>query len=69
MGEHKVCICTESQTITLEHKAHTRALFAEGALTAAAYIQNKTPGLYNMQSMLAELNKEKNYEDSNCGLR
>ena len=69
VGEHKVCICTESQTITLEHKAHTRALFAEGALTAAAYIQNKTPGLYNMQSMLAELNKEKNYEDSNCGLR
>ena len=69
VGEHKVCICTESQTITLEHKAHTRALFAEGALTAAAYIQNKTPGLYNMQSMLAELNKEKDYEDSNCGLR
>lgn len=69
VGEHKVCICTESQTITLEHKAHTRALFAEGALTAAAYIQNKTPGLYNMQSMLAELNKEKDYEDSNCGIR
>lgn len=69
VGEHKVCICTESQTITLEHKAHTRALFAEGALTAAAYIVGKTPGLYNMQSMLAELNKENDYEDSNCGIR
>lgn len=69
VGEHKVCICTESQTITLEHKAHTRALFAEGALTAAAYIQNKTPGLYNMQSMLAQLNEENHYENSNCGLR
>ncbi|MBQ7379643.1 MAG: 4-hydroxy-tetrahydrodipicolinate reductase [Clostridia bacterium] len=69
VGEHKVCICTDSQTITLEHKAHTRALFAEGALTAAAYIRGKTPGLYNMQVMLDELNKEKDYEDSNCGIR
>ena len=69
VGEHKVCICTDSQTITLEHKAHTRALFAEGALTAAAYIALQPAGLYNMQSMLAELNEEKRYEDSNCGLR
>ncbi len=69
VGEHKVCICTESQTITLEHKAHTRALFAEGALTAAAYLVSKAPGLYNMQSMLAEPDKEKDYENSNCGVR
>lgn len=69
VGEHKVCICTESQTITLEHKAHTRALFAEGGLTAAAYIAHKTPGLYDMQSMLAELNEEKDYESSNSGVR
>ncbi len=69
VGEHKVCICTESQTITLEHKAHTRALFAEGGLSAAAYIANKTPGLYNMQTMLAELDEEKDYENSNCGVR
>lgn len=69
VGEHKVCICTESQTITLEHKAHTRALFAEGGLTAAAYIARKAPGLYNMQTMLDELGKENDYEDSNCGIR
>ncbi|MBE6697027.1 MAG: 4-hydroxy-tetrahydrodipicolinate reductase [Ruminococcaceae bacterium] len=69
VGEHKVCICTDSQTLVLEHKAHTRALFAEGALTAAAYIRGKTPGLYGMQSMLDELNQEKDYEDSNCGVR
>lgn len=69
VGEHKVCICTDSQTITLEHKAHTRALFAEGGLCAAAYITGKTPGLYSMQDMLDELNKEKDYEDSNCGIR
>ena len=69
VGEHKVCICTESQTITLEHKAHTRALFAEGGLTAAAYVCKKAPGLYDMQSMLAELNEEKDYESSNSGVR
>ena len=69
VGEHKVCICTESQTITLEHKAHTRALFAEGGLTAAAYIVNQGAGLYSMQQMLEDLNKEKNYESSDCGVR
>ena len=69
VGEHKVCICTESQTLVLEHQAHNRALFAEGGLTAAAYIVGKTPGLYGMQDMLAELDKEKDYEDSNCGIR
>ena len=69
VGEHKVCICTESQTITLEHKAHTRALFAEGALTAAAYIVRQPAGLYDMQKMLTEINKEKDYESSDCGLR
>ena len=69
VGEHTVCICTDSQTITLEHKAHTRALFAEGALSAAAYIAKQPAGLYDMQRMLQDLNKESDYESSNCGLR
>jgi len=53
VGEHEVMIGTASQTITLKHEAHSRALFAEGALTAAAFLQGKGAGLYGMESMIA----------------
>ncbi|MBQ9780023.1 MAG: 4-hydroxy-tetrahydrodipicolinate reductase [Clostridia bacterium] len=52
VGEHKVIVATDSQTITLEHQAHSRALFAEGALTAAAYLVGRPAGLYDMQAMI-----------------
>lgn len=52
VGEHEVLIGTQSQTITLKHEAHSRALFAEGALAAAEFLQGKAPGLYNMQSLI-----------------
>lgn len=51
-GEHEVLIGTNNQTITLKHETHDRALFAEGALAAAAFLCGKGPGLYDMQSML-----------------
>jgi hypothetical protein len=35
VGEHEVLIGTDSQTISLKHEAHDRALFAEGAAAAA----------------------------------
>ncbi len=53
-GEHEVLIGTDNQTITLKHETHSRALFAEGALAAAAFLCGKPAGLYDMQSMLAE---------------
>ena len=53
-GVHEVMIGTNNQTITLKHEAHSRALFAEGALTAAAYLCGKPAGLYDMQSMLSD---------------
>ena len=45
-------IGTASQTITLKHEAHSRALFAEGALAAAAFLQGKPAGLYGMENMI-----------------
>ncbi len=54
VGEHKVIVATDSQTITLEHQAHSRSLFAEGALTAAAYLVKQAPGLYDMQSIISD---------------
>ena len=52
IGEHEVIVGTDTQTITLKHEAHSRALFAEGALAAAAFIVGKPAGLYDMKSMI-----------------
>lgn len=53
VGEHEIMIGTPNQTITLRHEAHTRALFAEGALAAAAFLITKGPGLYSMKEMVS----------------
>ena len=52
VGEHEVIVGTDSQTITLKHEAHTRALFAEGALAAAEFIVGKDAGVYSMPDMI-----------------
>ncbi len=53
VGEHEVIIGTASQTISLKHEAHNRALFAEGAIAAAAFLVDQCPGMYDMKSMLS----------------
>ena len=53
VGEHEVIVGTNNQTITLKHEAHSRALFAEGALAAASFIVAQMPGLYDMNSMIS----------------
>ena len=54
IGEHEVIVGTDTQTITLKHEAHSRALFAEGALAAADYLCGKKAGLYDMERMISE---------------
>ena len=53
VGEHEVIVGTDTQTITLKHEAHSRSLFAEGAIAAAEFIIGKDAGLYDMNSMVA----------------
>ena len=52
VGVLEIHICTDTQTLTLRHEAHDRAIFAEGALTAAQWVTTMEPGLYDMQSIL-----------------
>lgn len=52
VGIHEVYVSTDNQTITLKHEAHSRALFAEGALSAAQFIADKPAGLYDMNSII-----------------
>ena len=53
VGEHEVMIGTPNQTITLKHEAHSRALFAEGALAAADFLVGCEPGVYDMKSLVS----------------
>ena len=52
VGEHEVMIGTQNQTITLKHEAHSRALFAEGAIAAADFLCKCKAGLYDMKSLI-----------------
>ncbi len=52
IGEHEVIVGTDTQTITLKHEAHSRALFAEGAMAAAEFLCGKPAGLYDMKRMI-----------------
>ena len=54
VGIHEVVIGTDNQSITLKHEAYSRALFAEGALKAAAFLIGKPAGMYDMNSLLKE---------------
>jgi len=52
VGNHKVLFSSGKETITLNHEAFDRALYSEGALTAAKWLMGKKPGLYSMRNVL-----------------
>ena len=52
IGNHKVLFSSGKETITLNHEAFDRALYSEGALTAAKWLINKKSGLYSMRDVL-----------------
>ena len=52
VGNHKVLFSSGKETITLDHEAFDRALYSEGAFTAAKWLKNKKPGLYSMRNVL-----------------
>ena len=52
IGEHEVKFSSGKEIITLNHEAFDRALYSEGALTAAKWLMNKKPGLYSMRNVL-----------------
>ncbi len=52
IGEHEVKFSSGKEIITLNHEAFDRALYSEGALTAAKWLVNKKPGLYSMRDLM-----------------
>jgi len=52
IGEHEVTFSSGKEVIKLNHEAFDRALYSDGALTAAKWLINKKPGLYSMRDLL-----------------
>tara|TARA_B100000941_G_C28404568_1_gene499993 strand:- start:113 stop:889 length:777 start_codon:yes stop_codon:yes gene_type:complete len=52
IGEHEVTFSSGKEIVTLNHESFDRALYSEGALTAARWIFSKRPGLYSMRDVL-----------------
>jgi len=52
IGEHEVTFSSGKEVITLNHEAFDRALYSEGALTAAKWLSGKRAGLYSMRDLL-----------------
>jgi len=52
IGEHEVTFSSGKETIKLNHEAFDRALYSDGALTAAKWLMGKKPGLYSMRDLL-----------------
>jgi 4-hydroxy-tetrahydrodipicolinate reductase len=51
-GEHRVIFAGAGETLTLTHRATSRAIFARGAVLAALWAAKQKPGLYAMADVL-----------------
>ena len=52
IGEHEVSFSSGKEIIKLNHEAFDRALYSDGALSAAKWLSNKRAGLYSMRDLL-----------------
>ena len=52
IGEHEVKFSSGKEIITLNHEAFDRALYSEGALSAAKWLISQKPGLYSMRDLM-----------------
>ena len=52
IGEHEVRFSSGKEIIKLNHESFDRALYSDGALTAAMWLMKKKPGLYSMRDLL-----------------
>ncbi len=51
VGEHTVTFAGPFERLELTHRAHSRDVFAQGALRAALWVGGRKPGLYDMPDL------------------
>ena len=52
VGDHTVVLAGPAERLELTHRAHSREVFAQGALRAARFVASRPPGLYDMADVL-----------------
>ena len=52
VGEHEVIYAGEDEVIEFKHTAHSKAVFAKGAVEAGKFLKGKCAGLYGMQDVI-----------------
>ena len=52
-GEHEVLLAGNDEEIRLSHRAQSRAVFASGALDAAVWLADQSPGWYGFDEVVA----------------
>jgi len=52
-GEHEVLLAGPRESLSLTHRAGERAVFADGALDAAAWLAGRPPGWYGFDDVIA----------------
>ena len=52
VGEHSVWFADEGERVEIAHKASSRMTFANGAVRAAKWLENKQTGLFDMTDVL-----------------
>ena len=52
VGDHTVILAGPAERLELTHRAHSREVFARGAVKAAQFVVSQKPGLYDMSHVL-----------------
>lgn len=52
VGDHTVLFAAEGERVEITHRAGSRMTFASGAVRAAVWLHDQSPGLYDMQDVL-----------------
>lgn len=55
VGDHEVIFAGQDEVIEFTHSAHSKEVFAVGAVKAAKFIKGKKHGIYDMQDVMSEI--------------
>lgn len=64
VGDHTVIFAGEGERIEITHRASSRMAFAQGAVLAACWVLQQTPGRYSMQDVLADRSKTSHQDNA-----
>ena len=52
VGEHEVIFAGADEVIEFKHTAHSKAVFAKGAVEAGKFLKGQEPGMYDMKDVI-----------------